>query len=1585
MASFAIGLQSESLPRCAAGVINWKQPTTPMLRIAPGKLIPVVSGHDVSVLDWELKVVTINLQSGLDKLHYIEQQLVREQVHVAFLQEVKGREGTIKSRAFLRFDSESEGVWGCAVWVSRLLPLASDGGERFFVTDSDVAIEEAGPRWLVLKLKTPASWMYFASFHRPSQTRPWEERQSFDDQLARTLERIKQWPCICGIDANARVPLCHEGVTGEVRCGEADDAGSCLASILANADFWLPSTFAACHHGSSETWTHPTGKRSRIDFLIVSRHFDVELVRTWAATEIDLLNINDDHDAVGGCIRLRQHTGGQVPPLMNRRRQYDPRELRRPEVIMQVEQWVDAFGLARLPWELDVNTHTQIVQETLVAILGHVAPPQARGPLSTYITREAWELRERRQQHKKRTQGRRSSIWSILVQGAFSQWKGRDTEDPDGVLKLNKAAMLYEVSAAAVKTATLKLKSMIRQAKNDKLSDIAKRVGRVAPDAIFRKLKEMGLGTRQPKRWKSALPRLKDPNGGQVVGRLALDAVWQQHFGAMEMGTCVPTEDYVNKTASVDFQSVDFEPDADLLPCLQEVEDVCRTTKVGKAAGLDMIPGELLKGSPGRMASLLHPIFVKSILRGRQPMQWRGGLLVEALKKAGMEAHLSGHRSLFVGSVMGKAYHRFVRTRIMAGTERELRDTHLGARRGATVTQASHLAVLFETACAARKYSSAVLFVDAKSAYYCVIRQLVYGNRQSSDDAILQRILHHFQLPASAWQELLETIAEGGLLKRYGFSDHACHVVKDLHDASFFVTRHSTGQTVMETALGSRPGESIADVIFAWVLHKVLNGIEESLQKESCLEMVPASDERDLWEKAGGGEVPILGPVWADDGAFVASHIEASALWRKAQHMSCSVLSAFFNAGLTPNLEKGKTELMITFRGRGSKCAQHEVFGRGDRTMRLHLEHWGQMELRLVTEYVHLGCVLDRGATMKFEALRRINRAQGAFQEHRRRIYQNASIPLAVRGVLFAAMVDATMFNLEVWARPCGPAWHKLQAGHARLLKRLLVKEVPGDSLLSLRLPDLVALTEHPPLEIMIRQKRLRYLITMVRGAPDALWALLHVEEVWQQQCVEDIEWLRQHDVQEWPRICEATWPEWWQRLLGNAGAFRRALSRAARSATAEFALQGVFERVRDGMCRDAYRECPLAFRGDHCQVWVCGPCKKVFHKKAHLACHFFKAHGRKAESCFYLSGAICTSCGKDYATEDRLQRHLWHNKECWNVVQQQGAKTTSVNPGIGSKEWKQWRRERPILHPPILADVFVVPSQGTETVGETPGESLVRQCTWAVGEWLTDDSNHGTFSSFASGCVDVLMRFPLYPDEMKEVLRTTLADLLLCLDEELLPWSITQGVRYREWLNVCLSCISGGWLCEWAGISAEFDSGPYKLREAGVRMILEERRRRQSTCDTHLHVGSASDKAERTHGLDEPVDTCISWHDVELLSASAGRTSLTVHYAFPGEAKAGGLKSSFALSFQEADGVFTFARALLEFEQPLRRVWRAFLRGACVELHFWGSKDGDAVYRGLELFSAYGWRCNVEAVRGVCLCSDGPAPSPCSRVSLAN
>ena len=736
--------------------------------------------------------------------------------------------------------------------------------------------------------------------------------------------------------------------------------------------------------------------------------------------------------------------------------------------------------------------------------------------------------------------------------------------------------------------------------------------------------------------------------------------------------------------------------------------------------------------------------------------------------------------------------------------------------------------------------------------------------------------------------------------------------------------------------LGSRPGESIADVVFAWILHKVLDCIDAELVTQGASESVPAGCDPTLWDADEPGPTPLLGPIWADDGAFLSSDPDAGRLRDKAGIMARSVLGAFFAHGLTPNLGKGKTEMLITFRGRHSRSVQQAVFGDGQSSLCLEMGKWGTHELRLVTEYAHLGCALDRGATMQSEVYRRLARARSAFEEHRQRLYQNVRVPLHVRGTLFTAMVESTMFNLEVWRDADTNAWTKLRTGHMKLLRRVLAKEVEPETLLKATLVELVAWTQHLPLDVLLRVKRLRYVLTLVRSAPPALWALLHYEERWKASVRLDFEWLRKYDTGTWPVFTAATWPEWWHLLKQQPADFRRAIRRAGRAAAAAYALNGACERLAQGQQRDVFRHLPGIFRHGGGSLWLCGPCRQVFRKKSHLSCHMLRVHGRRAEFRYYLDGTVCKACGKDYQRSDKLQAHLSSSEKCWPVVKALGVRVP-IQPGIGSSCWKLSCKARPTLHPPLPADVFAVGGTTAEQAGETPGEAYVRQCTWRIGAWL-DALDAGTGEAgFQQGCAEILLGFPLYPAEMQTVIDLTISDVKMCLDEDALEWSIAWGSSVLRWLSTVRDAICGSWLCEWAGIAPEADAFSATCTPAQVEEISRQLSVARTSCSPLFIVGSVSDQCERSlrFAEDSPAPTTVQWQDLEMTCARLGPVAVIAFFQLPGEAVAGTCRSTAALNASDAQGTFVLARTLLSFQQQLRMLWRLFLQGGRICMSF--------------------------------------------------
>ena len=97
------------------------------------------------------------------------------------------------------------------------------------------------------------------------------------------------------------------------------------------------------------------------------------------------------------------------------------------------------------------------------------------------------------------------------------------------------------------------------------------------------------------------------------------DRVWLQYFGEQEAGALVANETFIQETAEVPDRPLD-DWSWHLLPSLVEIEAVLRTTPKNKAPGLDLIPSHFITTCPTKFARAVQPLFLKSLVRGRQPI-----------------------------------------------------------------------------------------------------------------------------------------------------------------------------------------------------------------------------------------------------------------------------------------------------------------------------------------------------------------------------------------------------------------------------------------------------------------------------------------------------------------------------------------------------------------------------------------------------------------------------------------------------------------------------------------------------------------------------------------------------------------------------------------------------------------------------------------------------------------------------------------------------------------------------------------------------------------------------------------------------
>ena len=205
----------------------------------------------------------------------------------------------------------------------------------------------------------------------------------------------------------------------------------------------------------------------------------------------------------------------------------------------------------------------------------------------------------------------RAKLWRDILIRAFAQWK--EGQDYSVSLLLRKQGLLYEIAAAAVKLSTAFIRSKILRAKHAFLQQVAGE-GHHGAAKILQRVKKAGMGGAKTRPISRPLPMLLHPDSGMTIAtRKQRDQVWMLHFGKQEQGSATNIDDFL---AEAQWSCYDGNViwDVGYLPSYLDIEKVLHDIPRNKAAGLDNIPGEVLKAAPAAAARALLPLFVKSMV-----------------------------------------------------------------------------------------------------------------------------------------------------------------------------------------------------------------------------------------------------------------------------------------------------------------------------------------------------------------------------------------------------------------------------------------------------------------------------------------------------------------------------------------------------------------------------------------------------------------------------------------------------------------------------------------------------------------------------------------------------------------------------------------------------------------------------------------------------------------------------------------------------------------------------------------------------------------------------------------------------------
>ena len=127
----------------------------------------------------------------------------------------------------------------------------------------------------------------------------------------------------------------------------------------------------------------------------------------------------------------------------------------------------------------------------------------------------------------------------------------------------------------------------------------------------------------------------------------------------------------------------------------------------------------------------------------------------------------------------------------------------------------------------------------------------------------------------------------------------------------------TNGDNLAVTQAGSRPGESWADAIFCYVYSRVLGTLTERADGESLLSYLPGDIADGVFDNDGLGQAAIARDgTWADDTALPLEDADPVRLVQKDKRLTAITLTTFEEFGLSPNLKRDKTTIVMQLAGR---------------------------------------------------------------------------------------------------------------------------------------------------------------------------------------------------------------------------------------------------------------------------------------------------------------------------------------------------------------------------------------------------------------------------------------------------------------------------------------------------------------------------------------------------------------------------------------------------------------------------------------------------------------------------------------------
>ncbi|CAE7242238.1 unnamed protein product, partial [Symbiodinium necroappetens] len=1041
------------------------------------------------------------------KRDVLKKQLGAKGIWLAGFQETRiPITGTLPDKDYIMLNSGAteRGHGGCALWIAREVAFGRSGSQSLHITEEQVTVVATSPRHLQVLLEHPRLALTVLVAHAPRVSGQGEEAviSFWNDRYGELQRRPRKADYLILADANAHIGSVTTDVIGSFGAEPENEEGFLFHEFLLRMHAYIPSTWNEHHQGQHWTWAppEPDGTKHRIDFIGVPGSWSTFSLSSHVWDSFEAMHARQDHLPVVLEVEF-QH----LAPSYSYRSGKGP--VLRPSRDLSLEDR-DSFAVlvqqARgIPWESSVDQHNAQWTRHIQACAQPLIPEQPYAPTQSYLSSDTMRLVGQRREIRAYIRDEEQELRKRWLLIGFAAFRLHHHEQVFSETALSTAShwvsdIDHSIAAAVERLAELTraVRAAVKRDRIEYLDSLQKEVtvqDLRNPKALYRAVRKAFPEARSSRRRGfRPLPAVRLEDGTLAPDRESRAARWERYFGEQESAFAVSDTEYQQAFAKPDLPVGRADPVFSLqaLPTLQELEQQLLQLKLGKAAGPDGLTAEVLRIHVAGVARTLFPVCLKAALGNREPTAWRGGSLMALAKKASAALDGASFRSILLANATAKVQHRLLRGRLMPYFAAYKLDTQAGQAPGVGVDSIGLVVRAYQIWAKQKKMASSLTFFDLKTAFYRVLRQVLVPSEKGAGDAAFVRLLSELGVPDQAVCELATQLGNMVALAEAGVSDHLMAQTADLFRGSWFKLQGET--TIWLTRRGTRPGDPLADLLFAFSFTACCRAIDDSLQSAGLQTSMPEVAMSPPWHSWEAPDTLGL-PAWADDFVFLQADPSPVRLCQRTKAAVEVIAAKTTSVGMQLTYASDKTALLLSTEVTRPLDELVLLNEQGEPGMPVRdkvvaLDNW----LPVVDSYKHLGSIAVANTAPVTEVHYRFAQAQAVLRPLRRKLFGAGVIPLKLRTTLLRALVvskfvfsSATLhLNANVHRR----TWSRLYVSLWRSLTRRTSATDQSHSYEVLRVAGATS-----PL-LALAQARATFFRRVLIHGPAALLHCLHVQ-----------------------------------------------------------------------------------------------------------------------------------------------------------------------------------------------------------------------------------------------------------------------------------------------------------------------------------------------------------------------------------------------------------------------------------------------------------------------------------------------------------